>query len=37
MTLAHLTQATRHVQKTASFFEHNLGNPRDPMPKNIPA
>jgi catechol 2,3-dioxygenase-like lactoylglutathione lyase family enzyme len=36
MTLAHLTLATRDVQKTAAFFEETLGYPRDPMPTNIP-
>ena len=36
MSLAHLTLATRDVQKTASFFEQTLGYPRDPMPTNIP-
>ena len=36
MSLAHLTLATRDVQKTATFFEETLGYPRDPMPTNIP-
>jgi len=36
MSLAHLTLATRDVQKTAAFFEETLGYPRDPMPTNIP-
>ena len=36
MTFAHLTLATRDVQKTAAFFEETLGYPRDPMPTNIP-
>ena len=36
MSLAHLTLATRQVQKTAAFFEETLGYPRDPMPTNIP-
>jgi catechol 2,3-dioxygenase-like lactoylglutathione lyase family enzyme len=36
MSFAHLTLATRNVQKTAAFFEETLGYPRDPMPNNIP-
>ena len=36
MSLAHLTLATRQVQKTAAFLEETLGYPRDPMPTNIP-
>ena len=36
MSLAHLTLATRQVQKTATFLEETLGYPRDPMPNNIP-
>jgi catechol 2,3-dioxygenase-like lactoylglutathione lyase family enzyme len=36
MSLAHLTLATRQVQKTASFFEDTLGYARDPIPGNIP-
>ena len=36
MSFAHLTLATRDVQKTAAFFEETLGYPRDPMPTNIP-
>jgi catechol 2,3-dioxygenase-like lactoylglutathione lyase family enzyme len=36
MTLAHLTLATRDVQKTAAFFEETLGYRRDPIPGNIP-
>jgi len=36
MSLAHLTLATRQVQKTATFLEETLGYPRDPMPTNIP-
>lgn len=36
MSLAHLTLPTRHVEKTASFFEHTLGYSRDPVPANVP-
>ena len=36
MSLAHVTLATRAVQKTADFFERTLGYARDPMPSNIP-
>ena len=37
MTLAHLTLATRDVQRTAAFLEQTLGYPRDPYPGNIPS
>lgn len=36
MSLAHLTLPTRHVGKTASFFEQALGYSRDPVPANVP-
>lgn len=36
MSFAHLTLATRNVQKTAAFFEETLGYPQDPIPGNIP-
>ena len=36
MSLAHLTLPTRHVQKTASFFERTLGYTRDAVPANVP-
>jgi predicted enzyme related to lactoylglutathione lyase len=36
MTLAHLTLATRDVEKTAAFFEQTLGYSRDPIPNNVP-
>ena len=35
MSLAHLTLATRDVEKTASFFEATLGYQRDPVPANV--
>jgi predicted enzyme related to lactoylglutathione lyase len=35
-SLAHLTLPTRHVEKTASFFEQTLGYSRDPVPANVP-
>jgi catechol 2,3-dioxygenase-like lactoylglutathione lyase family enzyme len=35
MSLAHLTLATRDVEKTASFFEATLGYHRDPIPANV--
>lgn len=37
MSFAHLTLATRDVQRTASFLEQTLGYPRDPAPGNIPS
>jgi len=36
MSLAHLTLASRDVEKTAEFLEHTLGYPRDPVPANVP-
>jgi catechol 2,3-dioxygenase-like lactoylglutathione lyase family enzyme len=36
MGFAHLTLATRDVEKTASFLEQTLGYPRDPVPENVP-
>jgi catechol 2,3-dioxygenase-like lactoylglutathione lyase family enzyme len=36
MSFAHLTLATREVEKTASFLEQTLGYPRDPVPDNVP-
>jgi catechol 2,3-dioxygenase-like lactoylglutathione lyase family enzyme len=36
MGLAHLTLATRDVERTASFLEQTLGYPRDPVPENVP-
>jgi len=36
MGFAHLTLATREVEKTASFLEQTLGYPRDPVPENVP-
>ena len=36
MSLAHLTLPTRHVQKTAVFFERTLGYARDTVPANVP-
>lgn len=36
MSLAHLTLPTRHVERTASFFEQTLGYARDPVPANVP-
>jgi catechol 2,3-dioxygenase-like lactoylglutathione lyase family enzyme len=36
MSFAHLTLPTRHVEKTASFFERTLGYPRRPVPGNSP-
>jgi len=35
MSLAHLTLATRDVEKTASFLEQTLGYARAPAPDNI--
>jgi catechol 2,3-dioxygenase-like lactoylglutathione lyase family enzyme len=35
MSLAHLTLATRDVEKTASFLEQTLGYARAAMPDNI--
>ena len=35
MTLAHLTLATRDVEKTALFLEQTLGYARDPVPGNV--
>ena len=37
MSLAHLTLATQHVDRTASFFEQTLGYRRNPVPENAPA
>lgn len=36
MSLAHLTLASRHVERTAAFLEQTLGYARDPLPANIP-
>src|SRR5258708_11624585 len=36
MSLAHLTLATREVEKTAAFLEKTLGYGRDPIPENSP-
>lgn len=36
MSLAHFTLPTRHVEKTAAFFEQSLGYARDPVPANVP-
>jgi catechol 2,3-dioxygenase-like lactoylglutathione lyase family enzyme len=36
MSFAHLTLPTRHVEKTASFFERTLGYPRRSVPGNSP-
>ena len=36
MSLAHFTLPTRHVERTASFFERTLGYVRDPVPQNVP-
>lgn len=36
MSLAHLTLATRDVERTASFFERTLGYARGPIPGNSP-
>lgn len=36
MSLAHLTLATQHVDRTASFFERTLGYRRKPVPANSP-
>jgi catechol 2,3-dioxygenase-like lactoylglutathione lyase family enzyme len=35
MTLAHLTLATRDVEKTALFLEQTLGYARDSVPGNV--
>ena len=35
MSLAHLTLATRDVEKTAVFFEETLGYRRDAVPGNV--
>jgi hypothetical protein len=36
MSLAHLTLATEHVERTAAFFERTLGYARNPVPGNSP-
>jgi catechol 2,3-dioxygenase-like lactoylglutathione lyase family enzyme len=36
MSFAHLTLATRHVERTATFFEETLGYRRRPLPDNSP-
>ena len=36
MSLAHLTLATRDVEKTAPFFEQTLGYRAESVPTNIP-
>jgi catechol 2,3-dioxygenase-like lactoylglutathione lyase family enzyme len=36
MGLAHLTLATRHVERTAGFFERTFGYARNPSPANTP-
>ena len=35
MSLAHLTLASRDVEKTALFLEETLGYTRDPIPENV--
>jgi len=35
VSLAHLTLATRFVERTAVFFERTLGYTRDPVPSNV--
>ena len=35
MSLAHLTLPSRHVERTAVFFEETLGYTRDPLPSNV--
>jgi predicted enzyme related to lactoylglutathione lyase len=35
MSLAHLTLPSRHVERTALFFEGTLGYTRDPLPSNV--
>ena len=35
MSLAHLTLATRDVEKTARFLEQTLGYGRDAVPENV--
>jgi predicted enzyme related to lactoylglutathione lyase len=36
MTLAHFTLPTRHVERTAAFFEATFGYSRNPVPGNSP-
>ena len=36
MSLAHLTLATQHVDRTAAFFERTLGYTTNPVPRNSP-
>jgi catechol 2,3-dioxygenase-like lactoylglutathione lyase family enzyme len=36
MSLAHFTLPTRHVERTAAFFERTLGYRRDAVPGNSP-
>jgi catechol 2,3-dioxygenase-like lactoylglutathione lyase family enzyme len=36
MSLAHLTLATRDVERTARFFEKTLGYARTGVPENVP-
>ena len=36
MSFAHLTLPTRHVERTASFFERTLGYARRGVPSNSP-
>jgi hypothetical protein len=36
MSLAHLTLATPHVERTAAFFERTFGYARNPTPANTP-
>jgi catechol 2,3-dioxygenase-like lactoylglutathione lyase family enzyme len=35
MSFAHMTLATRQVERTAAFLEGTLGYPRDPLPANV--
>ena len=37
VALAHLTLATQHVERTASFLERTLGYPKLAVPGNAPA
>ena len=36
MSFSHLTLATQHVQRTATFLEEVFGYPRDLTPNNVP-
>jgi predicted enzyme related to lactoylglutathione lyase len=37
MSFAHVTLATRHVERTAAFFESTFGWRRNPVPPNVMA